>query len=473
MTLNHRVPTGVVSLDENIQGGLPGGSMTLVAGNPGTGKTLLSGEFLHHGAKLGENGLYVSFSEGRESFLEYMRRVGKDMTSPPASDHVDILDLLTVKEAGIDNLMEIILERIEEGGAERLVLDSFSALANAYPEAIDARVSLHILSKLVRNIGCTTLLVAEIPSGRETIGLGLEEFIVDGIITLRRRTRDGDMLRELEITKMRGTEIGQPTQLFTLHGGFNVLPPFTEKPITNPARFRRIPDQPERLSTGHEQLDSILGGFRRGDTILMELGEDIPSLILGLLVGTMRANFIIGGSGVLMIPPGGESVERITRLDERFGLTEEERGSLLRIALMRPEERPPPYVINIDPDDIKKSIRTWDDEKTRLLATTGKPILKIAYIDKAYSLWPMEHTKRALDVESMVTKSEGGLLVLLVRPGSEDLARHSSNISGAHLSLTNEQGVILFRGIRPRTQLYALEMNGDGGYPRLRFTPMR
>jgi len=58
-------------------------------------------------------------------------------------------------------------------------------------------------------------------------------------------------------------------------------------------------------------------------------------------------------------------------------------------------------------------------------------------------------------------------------PGSEDLARHSSNVGGAHLSLTNEHGVILFRGIRPRTQLYALEMDGYGGYPRLRFTPMR
>lgn len=87
------------------------------------------------------------------------------------------------------------------------------------------------------------------------------------------------------------------------------------------------------------------------------------------------------------------------------------------------------------------------------------------------SIWPkiVEYTGLS-EYESKVYLS---LLVLLVRPGSEDLARHSSNISGANLSLTNEQGVILFRGIRPRTQLYALEMNGDGGYPRLRFTPMR
>jgi|GEM_PF-1519776 len=312
------------------------------------------------------------------------------------------------------------------------------------------------------------------PSGRETIGLSLEEFIVDGIMILRRRTREGNVLRELEITKMRGTEMGQPTQLFTLHGGFNVLPPFTEKPVANPTRFRHVPDPPERLSTGHEQLDSILGGgLRRGDTVLIELGEDMPSLILGLLVGTMRANFITGGSGVLMIPPGGESVDRITRFDERLGLSDEERGRLLRIALMRSEENPPRYLIGLDPSDIKRSLRTWGDEKAGLLSSTGKPVLKIVHIDKAYSLWPVEHTKLAIDMESMATKDEGGLLILLTRPGSEDLAKHSSNIAGAHLTLTNEQGVILFRGIRPRTQLYALEMNGDGGYPRLRLTPIR
>jgi len=43
------------------------GSLTLVAGNPGTGKTILCGEFLHHGATRGENGLYISLSEGRDA----------------------------------------------------------------------------------------------------------------------------------------------------------------------------------------------------------------------------------------------------------------------------------------------------------------------------------------------------------------------------------------------------------------------
>jgi len=87
------------------------------------------------------------------------------------------------------------------------------------------------------------------------------------------------------------------------------------------------------------------------------------------------------------------------------------------------------------------------------------------------SIWPkiVEYTGLS-EYESKVYLS---LLVLLVRPGVESLARHASNISNIHLSLINEQGVVLFRGIRSRTQLHALEMNGDSGYPRLKFTPIQ
>jgi hypothetical protein len=84
------------------------------------------------------------------------------------------------------------------------------------------------------------------------------------------------------------------------------------------------------------------------------------------------------------------------------------------------------------------------------------------------SIWPkiVEYTGLS-EYESKV------YLSLLVRPDVESLARHASNISNIHLSLINEQGVVLFRGIRPRTQLHALEMNGDSGYPRLKFTQIQ
>ena len=120
MNQENRTRTGIQGLDRNLEGGFPRGSMIVVAGNPGTGKTMLCGAFLHHGALQGENGLYVSFSEGRETFISNMRRFGLDFEST-RSNRVEILDFITSKEPGVDAIMEMITERIEVNRAERSI----------------------------------------------------------------------------------------------------------------------------------------------------------------------------------------------------------------------------------------------------------------------------------------------------------------------------------------------------------------
>jgi len=44
-----RVPTGISGLDEVLGGGFPRGSLVILAGNPGTGKTIFSATFLYNG----------------------------------------------------------------------------------------------------------------------------------------------------------------------------------------------------------------------------------------------------------------------------------------------------------------------------------------------------------------------------------------------------------------------------------------
>ena len=69
MTLE-RISTGIASLDALIEGGIPRGSTVLVAGNPGTGKTILTSHFLYDGLSKGEAGVYVSFSESKKQFYD-------------------------------------------------------------------------------------------------------------------------------------------------------------------------------------------------------------------------------------------------------------------------------------------------------------------------------------------------------------------------------------------------------------------
>ena len=45
-----RVPTGISNLDELLQGGLPKGSVAVVSGPPGSGKTILTQQICFHNA---------------------------------------------------------------------------------------------------------------------------------------------------------------------------------------------------------------------------------------------------------------------------------------------------------------------------------------------------------------------------------------------------------------------------------------
>jgi circadian clock protein KaiC len=466
----HRIETGVRCLDEALQGGLPRGSMTLIAGNPGTGKTLLSGEFLYTGASKGENCLYVSLSEGRHSFLEYMVRVGRDLTAEDTWSRLEVMDLVTVKEEGLDVLVEMITGHLEETRSERLVIDSFTALSNAFKETIDARVTLHILSKILGQTRCTTLLVTEIPTGSERLGLGIEEFVADGIVVLKRKTLNGGVYRELEIVKMRGTLIEAPLHAFTLHRGFHVLPQFHSEPVGDPERYAPNLEHDGRYHAGSPGLDTVTGGYRIGDTVFLELGPNIAPVVPALMVGPLRASFITSGRGVLFLPSSGESVNRVTDFDQQYGVTAEEQRRLLRVATTLPEEATP-VNLGLDPGDIKMSQRIWREEASRLHRETG-PILEIVYVDRLSKTWPEEQCMSFLDTEAMHTRNTGGLLVLLSRPGEEATTQHASNLAHTHMRVHNQRGVMLLDGVKPQTPLYALDQDGSAGYPSLSLTPI-
>jgi circadian clock protein KaiC len=47
--MHHIVPSGIDGLDRLVGGGFPKGSLIVIAGKPGTGKTILSAQFLYHG----------------------------------------------------------------------------------------------------------------------------------------------------------------------------------------------------------------------------------------------------------------------------------------------------------------------------------------------------------------------------------------------------------------------------------------
>ena len=75
-----KCPTGIKGLDEITNGGLPKGRPTLLAGNAGSGKTLIAMEFIVKGAlEYDEPGVFMSFEESDRELAQNVTSLGWDL----------------------------------------------------------------------------------------------------------------------------------------------------------------------------------------------------------------------------------------------------------------------------------------------------------------------------------------------------------------------------------------------------------
>ena len=472
-----RVKSGIEGLDDVIEGGFPKGSLILLAGEPGTGKTVFSMQFLVKGVELGEPSVYVSFAEARDTLIEnFSRHLGVDLAKLEADGKLKILDFTAMKEEGVSAILEAILAEVKALNAKRLVIDSFSAMAQAFKEPIDVRIVVQtVLGRLVRGMGCTTVMVEEVPTGRAEIGLGMEEFVADGVLRLRAGELEGRLFRDLEILKLRGTELEERKLAFTLKRGFKAFQPFKPKPVEEPKRFQPIPDPPNRYSTGCRDLDEALGGgVPKGSTTLLEVDEKVSTFEYHLFLGPMAPEFALQGRGVVVVPSVGVDVEILRRVGEAYGATADEFNRFMRIVevgVKQPDEGYP-NVVALKGEDWREDLEKVTEVSENLKATTGTPSLWIIGLDTLIAYYGEKVCERALTRSATGIRKAGSMLVALVKGGRRELAVRLSPAADTYLRLTREHGCLLLYGVKPRTSLYAVEMDTSKGYPMPSLTPI-
>lgn len=204
-----RVTTGIPGLDELIEGGLPRGSVTLISGGAGTGKTIFCSQFLLQGLEQGEQCLFVTLEEEPEEILGDVKEFGWDFTEYEENGQFKISYLNPFSDSG--GFSDHIMQYIEDIDADRVVIDSTSVMGMYDESPGKIRERLYNLIRTIRREGVTAILTAEIPRGDhdQISRYGVEEFVVDGVIVLRGLGVGGEMGRRLRIEKMRRTDIAE------------------------------------------------------------------------------------------------------------------------------------------------------------------------------------------------------------------------------------------------------------------------
>lgn len=227
--------TGIKELDEILGGGLPEGGSILLAGAAGTGKTILGMEFLFRGARqFNDTGLYLSLSESEDKMRQHICDFDFYEDELVDSGRVGIKEvehdawLMGLQPQTVHDVLARIKSAVEEVKAKRVVIDSLTAIGNNLKEEDKIREFLFRLGFELSHMGCTMILISEIPPQQFMYSsFGVEEFISDGIILLNEFERNGDLIRTLQVIKMRGIDHSRNKQVLQItKRGIAIMPLF-------------------------------------------------------------------------------------------------------------------------------------------------------------------------------------------------------------------------------------------------------
>lgn len=277
-----RVSTGVPALDEVLGGGIPARSITVVAGEPGSGKTVFALQMLFHAARQRQRTLYfTTLSEPSLKLVRHMQGF-RFFDARLLDEHVEVVDLgSTLRAQGPEAALAIVTQRVEEEEPDLVVIDSFKALHDMTEQPLKTRTLTYDLAVEMASWGATTFLVGEYDGAdaRE-----LPEFaIADAIIRMGTAPQDLTRLRELEIQKLRGSAFVPGIHFFELDADGMRFFPRVRAPggrgdgVRGPAAPR--PPAP----TGIVQLDALLrGGLPRASATTILGGTGTGKTLLGL-----------------------------------------------------------------------------------------------------------------------------------------------------------------------------------------------
>lgn len=258
-------------LDIILRGGIPENRVYLISGDPGTGKTTLSLQFLLEGVRLGEKVLFVTLAETRDELLDVAKSHEMDLSK------IDIFEVAAAEqerpeqdytalypsEVELGENLDKIISHVERLQPKRVVIDSLTEIRLLAREQVRYRRQIIALKNFLIRAGCTVYFIDD-PASRRATDAQLQT-ICHGVITLERMAPEyGRERRRMQVEKMRGVDFyGGYHDYSIFKGGLVVWPRLVAAEHTR--SFEMDP-----VASGVPELDEIMGGGPdRGTTMLI------------------------------------------------------------------------------------------------------------------------------------------------------------------------------------------------------------
>lgn len=230
-SLGEQISSGVPAIDELLDGGFERGTVSIISGPTGVGKTTLGTQFMKEAAGRGERSVLYLFEESKNTFLRRSEAI-----NIPVSDMIDrgTLEVNEIEalERSPQEFAELVREEVEQQDARIVMIDGIAGYRLTLQGQEDTMLSrMHALGRYLKKQGVTAIFVDETEgvTGDFTATQENVSYLADNIVFLRHLELQGELRKAIGVLKKRTSDYERTLREFEItEHGIAVGGPLTE-----------------------------------------------------------------------------------------------------------------------------------------------------------------------------------------------------------------------------------------------------
>lgn len=270
--------TGIAGFDDILGGGLPEGSLYLIQGLAGSGKTTLASQVAFMQARAGKRVMLLTLiAESHAKMLNHVSNFDF-FDEALVGDQIQMLSgYASLASGGLRGLLRLISAELNRHRPGMLVIDGFRSVRDSGPSDLNLSEFMHALNALVFTMNCTTLLLSPVEGNMPES----ENTLVDGVIELSQYESGMQLVREIKVFKLRGANHLLGKHVFEINqSGVDIFPRFE----ATATRAGKVPGTSDRyVSVGIPSWDKCIGGGVVSGSLTCLLGSPgVGKTLMGL-----------------------------------------------------------------------------------------------------------------------------------------------------------------------------------------------
>jgi circadian clock protein KaiC len=210
------VPSGIAGLDEMLGGGIERGTITMLSGPSGVGKSTLGTQFMSEAATRGERSVIYAFEEHEETLVHRCEAIGIPVRSMIEQGTLSVVHVEPLRFSPAEFAL-LVRKEVEERGARLIMIDGIAGYRLTLA-GDDLVIHLHALGRYLKNMGATVIFINEIEGitgDFRATDIGAS-YLSDNLIFLRYLEVDGELLKAIGVLKKRLSDFGRSLRELTI-----------------------------------------------------------------------------------------------------------------------------------------------------------------------------------------------------------------------------------------------------------------